>query len=136
MSEPRALSIRAPWWWAILYAGKDIENRDWYTDYRGPILIHASKWWSLQQVDELMNDVRSIRQMMEAPPPKPGDWSYRDMRALGGYVVGRADLVDCVAESDSPWFFGHYGFVLRNVQPIEPYALKGRLGLFKATSTD
>lgn len=26
-----ALSIRQPWAWAILHAGKDIENRDWHT---------------------------------------------------------------------------------------------------------
>ena len=28
----KALSIRQPWAWAILHAGKDIENRDWRTD--------------------------------------------------------------------------------------------------------
>jgi hypothetical protein len=38
-----ALSIRQPWAWLILHAGKDIENRDWPTKYRGPFLIHASK---------------------------------------------------------------------------------------------
>ena len=25
----KALSIRQPWAWLILHAGKDIENRDW-----------------------------------------------------------------------------------------------------------
>ena len=44
----KALSTRAPWWWCILYAGKRIENRgDTFPKrYRGPVLIHASKWWS------------------------------------------------------------------------------------------
>ncbi|MDD5394961.1 MAG: ASCH domain-containing protein [Thiothrix sp.] len=39
----KALSIQQPWAWAILNAGKDIENRDWYTPVRGRILIHAGK---------------------------------------------------------------------------------------------
>ena len=38
-----ALSIRQPWASLILKAGKDIENRDWPTKFRGRILIHAAK---------------------------------------------------------------------------------------------
>jgi len=38
----RALSIRQPWAYAILHLGKDIENRPWRTNFRGPLLIHAS----------------------------------------------------------------------------------------------
>lgn len=45
--EPRktffALSIRQPWAWLILHAGKDIENRTWQTYQRGWFAIHASK---------------------------------------------------------------------------------------------
>ena len=37
----RALSIRQPWAWLILNGYKDLENRTWRTDYRGPLLIHA-----------------------------------------------------------------------------------------------
>ena len=42
----KALSVRAPWWWAILH-GKPVENRDWQTNYRGEVLLHASKWWNI-----------------------------------------------------------------------------------------
>ena len=38
-----ALSVRQPWAWAIIHAGKDIENRSWATKFRGRVLIHASK---------------------------------------------------------------------------------------------
>ena len=27
----KALTIKQPWAWAIIHAGKDIENRDWVT---------------------------------------------------------------------------------------------------------
>jgi len=39
----KALSVRQPWAWAIIYALKDIENRGWPINYRGDILIHAAK---------------------------------------------------------------------------------------------
>lgn len=37
----RALSIRQPWAWLVLHAGKDVENRTCSTCYRGRILVHA-----------------------------------------------------------------------------------------------
>jgi hypothetical protein len=39
----KALSIIMPWPWLIFHYGKDVENRNWKTDYRGTLLIHASK---------------------------------------------------------------------------------------------
>lgn len=35
----KALSVRAPWWWFILHAAKDIENRDWSTRFRGTVYL-------------------------------------------------------------------------------------------------
>src|SRR5690606_36026391 len=37
------LSIRQPWAWLICNGGKDIENRNWRTLYRGHVFIHAGK---------------------------------------------------------------------------------------------
>ena len=37
----KALTIKQPWVHAILYEGKDIENRSWQRDFRG-WLLHAS----------------------------------------------------------------------------------------------
>jgi hypothetical protein len=54
---------------------------------------------------------------------------------LRGGIVGSADLVDCVTESDSPWFFGPYGFVLANVRPMPFLPYKGRLGFFNVDET-
>lgn len=39
----KAITIRQPWAWCILEAGKNIENRSWNTNYRGRFLIHTSK---------------------------------------------------------------------------------------------
>ena len=39
--------------------------------------------------------------------------------------------VGCVDESNSPWFCGEYGFVLRRSKPLEFEPCKGMLGFFK-----
>ncbi len=39
--EFRAISIRQPWAHAVLHRGNDVENRSWYTHFRGRILIHT-----------------------------------------------------------------------------------------------
>lgn len=50
--------------------------------------------------------------------------------AKRGGIIGVAEIVDCVEASDSPWFFGRYGFVLRNARPVEFIPVKGALGFF------
>lgn len=128
MTDIRLISIRAPWHWFILHAGKDIENRDWYTPYRGPILIHASSWFD---ADEIVADARAARDMeAEAGTVSPATITLGEIRKLGGHIVGRADIVDCVDRSSSPWFMGKWGFVLENVRPLaQPIRFKAGLGL-------
>lgn len=104
--SPIALSIRQPWAHRILHEGKDIENRDWPTRFRGPVLIHAGK--------------------------RPDDGYYKEDVAgmpMGG-IVGACEIVDCVTESASPWFFGRHGFVLANPVPLAFVPCKGKLGFF------
>ena len=41
------------------------------------------------------------------------------------------EIVDCVAASDSPWFVGDYGFVLRNPVSFEtPIPCRGALSFW------
>lgn len=49
---PPALSIRRPWTTLIMLGIKTIENRTWYTNRRGPILIHGAKSWAPAAIDE------------------------------------------------------------------------------------
>lgn len=80
----KALSIKQPWAWMILHAGKDIENRDWPTGYRGTFLIHASK----------STDPAGIQYAEENGIELP-------LILPAGGIVGQVDLVDCVDKSDS-----------------------------------
>lgn len=116
----KALSINQPWAWAILHAGKDIENRSWPTKYRGDVLIHAG--------------MRFDRDGLRFVEDQVGREIDPEERPRGG-VLGIVEIVDCVTESESPWFFGEYGFVLRNPRIIEPRKCKGALGFFEPDYT-
>ena len=124
----KALSVRAPWWWYILHAGKDIENREWSTRFRGTIYLHASKWWQREEIGwdaDTANRIAGWQRDRERWP------SETVLKAGSGCIVGTIDIVDCVDRSDSPWFFGRYGFVLAN--PVvfgKPVPQKGELGFF------
>jgi hypothetical protein len=125
----KALSVRAPWWWFILHAGKDIENRDWPTRMRGRVLIHCGKTWKNGEVmDDIMAALScTLRQRTEVARKLSID-HLMDCR---GCLVGSVEIVDCVERSNSAWFFGDFGFVL--AEPIaftHPIPFKGALGFF------
>lgn len=48
-----------------------------------------------------------------------------------GAIVVTARIIDCITSSDSPWFAGRYGFVLRDVRPVQHIPVVGALGFFK-----
>ena len=114
----KAFSIRQPWAWAIIHAGKDIENRDWPTRFRGEVCIHAAKKWGVEERMDIdcIHRASGIRFPIGAP-------------LLGG-IVGVAEIADCVEASESPWFMGRYGFVLRNVRPVDFIPVRGALSFF------
>src|SRR6185312_4904141 len=87
--------------------------------YRGPVLIHASKGMTLDEY----RDVAAFVNAVGIGLPQPA------MLDRGG-IVGQVEIVDCVQSSASPWFFGSYGFVLRNPKVLPFRPLKGRLGFF------
>lgn len=130
MIPTRALSVRAPWWWAILHAGKDIENRTRRHSFRGRVWLHASRWWRESVVD--LHFVAAMECHARAGDGRPVDMPDMAMlRAAGGHIVGSVEIVDCVAGADSPWFFGPVGFVLRDPVPlVQPVLCKGALGFF------
>jgi hypothetical protein len=125
VKTPRIISIRQPWAWAITSGDipadlrKDLENRNWKTNYRGPLLVHASL-----KPDRRIPEVVSFLEMATGLElPAPADLP------LGG-IVGRTNLVDVVSKSKSHWFFGRYGFVLRDSKPLPFIPCKGQLGIY------
>ena len=120
-SEMKVLSIRQPWAWLILNAGKDIENRTWPTRFRGRVLIHAGKAMTKTEHTIAAYTLDSII---------PSHYMPRRHELERGGIVGEVEIVDCVTQSNSPWYSGEYGFVLRNPKPLEFRPCKGALGFF------
>ncbi len=111
----KAFSIRQPWAYAILKLQKDIENRDWRTNFRGRVLLHTGK-----KIDK--GGIGDLVDMGMCGLPK--------IYKTGG-IIGSVEIVDCVSESNSKWFFGRYGFVLRNAAPLPFMPYRGQLGFFE-----
>lgn len=93
----------------IVHGIKPIENRSWTTAYRGPLLIHAGLLWD--------NDV-PLHARVDQGATRPPE----------GGIVGIADLVDVVTESDDRFFVGPYGWKLAHARRLPfPDAWTARL---------
>lgn len=130
-----ALSIQQPWAWLIVNGYKDIENRQWKypPSYRGRILIHASKQVDRAALADFFDPSYSSHKAHWQEPLHHMPKSSREY-ARGG-IVGIAILVDVVTKSNSPWFHGYWGFVLKDARPLPFCSLPGRLGLFEVASS-
>lgn len=116
----RALSVRQPWAWLIVHGPKRVENRDWATHYRGPLLIHAAKTMTQDDYDACQIFVAGFSDM-RLPDPAQIDF---------GGIVGTCVLIGCVEHLDSPWFCGQYGFVLSSVEPVPFLPCRGFPGMW------
>ncbi len=117
-----ALSVRQPWAWAIIHAGKDIENRTWGRSWvRGRIAIHAAKGMTYKEYYDAMLFIHEMS----------GDICPAAEDLARGGIIGTVELVDIVTASDSPWWEGPYGLVLRDPQPCEFIPARGALGFFR-----
>lgn len=127
-----AISVRQPWAWAIVHAGKDIENRspaavrNMGHPLKGRIAVHAAKGMTREEyVDAYEFMLRDLR--ITCPPAGA---------LLRGGIIGSVEIVDVVRESDSRWFFGPRGLVLRDAKPCEFIPSVGALGLFQWQPAD
>jgi hypothetical protein len=109
VSTGRVLTVGQPWASAIIYAGKDVENRTWPTRYRGLLYVHAG---SALEPDDVL------------PPGTP---------VPRGAIIGHVTLTDCLRDSPSSWADrGEWHWLLANPVPLaEPFPARGRLGLWQ-----
>ncbi len=119
----KCLSLKPPWGWLLLTI-KDVENRRWHSDFRGPCLIHHSKTW-----DEGCSDA-----ILRLAP----DFRF-DHTPDYGCIIGKVIITDCVfrfpdenANLYSKWHFpGQYAYVRKDPVIFKtPIPYRGRLGFF------
>lgn len=126
----KALSVRQPWAWLILHAGKSLENRTWRTKVRGRVLLHAAKGMAR---DEWLASMLFAEHIARCDPAL-----LRQADRLSvprGGIVGSVEIVDCVERSDSSWYMGAIGFVLRDPRPMPFVPCKGALNFFEVPDT-
>ena len=118
LKKLKAISIRQPWAWLIVNGYKDVENRLWAANLRGPVLIHASKSRSDTTPDALAYIKRKYR-VANLP----------DKFETGG-IVGIAEITDCVKRHRSKWFQGPFGWTLAHARRLPFKPVKGQLKFF------
>jgi hypothetical protein len=135
----KVLSVRQPWAFAIFNCGKDVENRNWPTNFRGRLAIHAGKKFDMNKSD--WEDFLS-GQYFSPYTEMAEKWQEHRSRSIPlddpdfGAIIGTVEVYDCVPDicCHSPWKADgqeFYCWVLRD--PIllsEPIPMNGRLGLF------
>lgn len=148
----RILTVRQPWAWAIIHAGKTVENRSRNIagDYRGPVLIHVAQ---AIDGDAIVTPSRihpsfrevAVRYMAEnADPIKGSPWM-----TSRGHIIGVVDLIDVhspatdlrhddfcqssMGDLCSPWAeIESWHLVFDNPRALDdPIPYKGALGLRK-----
>ena len=122
----KVLSVRQPWAYLIVAGYKDIENRKWYTNHRGPLLIHASRAMEPDDFPMQREWIETCGIVIPEDLPR-------------GAIVGSATLahVDCGngyqgdgLACTSPWFEGPYGFHMADaVEFAESIPCRGQLGI-------
>ncbi len=118
----KAISVKQPWAWAIAYKQKTIETRTWWTNYRGPLLIASSLKPDRTLLDWFIKETgQHIENQMEY-----------------GKAIAVAELVDCrpMTEKDQDAalcdiYPKAFSWVLENVRTINPFPVKGQLGLYE-----
>lgn len=125
----KALSVKQPWASAIATGKKTIETRTWATDYRGPLLIVASKTPDKAMLEFTASLAQNRKQYLDS--------------LVYGKAVALVRLIDCMpmtkADEDAamcPLCDGAFAWVLSNIYRIpEPFPVSGQLGLFDVNTT-
>jgi hypothetical protein len=109
--EYQVLSLYPEWAWAIVFAGKDVENRTWRTSYRGTLLIHASSKRSSREALESARSLLCARSKLR-PADLPDEFP-------SSAILGAVELVDCVEDAKSSWAEADsVHWLLRGARPL------------------
>ena len=126
----RAIAIRQPFAWAIIHAGKDVENRLSSTRrlFKSAVgervLIHASLGMTAAEYENAAAFMASIG----VPCPQ------REALQFGG-VIGSVFVRDIITRSDSPWFRkGATALLFADARPEPFMPVRGQTGLFPVQS--
>ena len=120
-----AIAIKQPNAWALIHAGKDVENRSATAirAYRPAVghrvYIHSSKGMTRAEYERAAEFMAKIGVRCPAP----------NELARGG-IIGSVLVVGIVTAHRSRWFRGPYALVLADPRPAPFRSARGQVGLF------
>lgn len=131
----KSISLWQPWASLISLRLKHYETRSWKTNYRGKLLICSTAANSKQHQEYL-----KICDELQLPP-------WTDFPH--GCAIAICNLVDCIEMTAKfieqqprteilcgDWQVGRYAWKLENIEPLPPFEVKGKQGLFNLIFTD
>lgn len=146
IEDIRGLTVYRPWSEYMADGLKPLENRDWtpWKSMLGKYLaLHASARWEQQAADFIERN--RLRFGLGAHVKRPEDCRVGIIAVaqlvgwveIGAHGAGQAKTVAMLPghafdhAKDGPWFFGRFGWLLRNVVRFEPIECRGKQGLWK-----
>ena len=144
LAPARGLSLWQPWAQLVAIGAKRVETRGWYTSYRGPLLIHAAREWSIELARTCLRPEFAAALWPEGRPRRAPELLPR------GRVVAVVRLASVfrfdghTAEAVGPreaafgdFAPGRFGFRLADVVELpEPVPMRGRQGLWTPTAAE
>jgi len=124
--EYSVISLHPIWAWAVVFGGKDVENRTWAAEPRGRVLIHASVHKaSLASEQDMRAELSFLTGIPRAELP---------VTFLRGAILGSVEIVDCVRDAPSKWAVPeHNHWLLREPRKLGSPVLgvKGKLQFWR-----
>ena len=128
----KAITLWEPWASLVALKIKRWETRSWWTNYRGPLVIHAASKKSFHS-----HYMKAAQTSITAPDLKIEDLSF-------GQIVAVCDLTACIEMSNKmimemtetermlgDWLEGRYAWKLENVRALDkPITVLGKQGLW------
>lgn len=136
----RGLSLTQPWATLVAIGAKRIETRSWWTEYRGPLVIHAAK--AFPRVARAFADtsrfIIPLRTEIEALYGQ-ASWPLGAIVAMAELdeIVPMAYLTDISAQERAfgDYSPGRFAWRLTDVRPLrEPILATGALGVWTVSS--
>lgn len=126
----QAITLRQPWAWAVMHAGKDLENRKQKLCRPGWYFLHAGLGGELGEYEkarEFIWDAAWSRTTKEDETPQIPPMFDEVQR---GGVVAAVKFGEWITESESPWFVGPKAIKIEAVVPLKFQAGRGMQGVF------
>lgn len=140
MRTVKVLTVKQPWAFLLIAGLKDVENRNWPTNYRGELFIHASveksfDWdaliWLMEQkrMGEFWTVIRHFGLILKGELEKCKITKHHEEF---GAILGSVNLTGCISNSTSPWAMpdSKFHWLVSDAKPITPIPARGSLSIW------